>query len=77
MFAQIVIGPPGVGKTTYCDGMQQLLEGIQRPTTIINLDPANEELPYTCAINLRELISLEKVMDQMSLGPNGGTYQFN
>ena len=28
MFGQIVIGPPGAGKTTYCRAMQEFLTGI-------------------------------------------------
>ena len=30
MFGQAVIGPPGSGKTTYCDGMSQFLRLIGR-----------------------------------------------
>ena len=47
-FGQIVIGPPGSGKTTYCDYMCQLLRGLNRKVAILNIDPANEQesLPY-------------------------------
>ena len=27
---QVVIGPPGSGKTTYCNGMYQFLNGMER-----------------------------------------------
>lgn len=27
MFGQLVIGPPGAGKTTYCKAMQEFLTG--------------------------------------------------
>lgn len=43
-----------------------------RSPTVVNLDPANDELPYECAIDVRELISCSDVMDAMGLGPNGG-----
>lgn len=72
MFGQIVIGPPGSGKTTYCYGMQQFLSGLGRDVAIINLDPANENIPYKCAVNIYDLVTLEEVMDTMKLGPNGG-----
>jgi hypothetical protein len=79
-FAQWVIGPPGSGKTTYCNGMSQFLTAMgrshplpleiypplqnsilpspkaqhnlpsnpvfHRKVCIINLDPANDALPY-------------------------------
>ncbi|OAQ30747.1 hypothetical protein K457DRAFT_93034 [Linnemannia elongata AG-77] len=71
-FAQVVIGPPGSGKTTYCNGMYQFLNGMERKTTIVNLDPANEVVPYPTDISILELISLEDTMDNLQLGPNGG-----
>ena len=47
-FGQIVIGPPGSGKTTYCDAMAQLLRNLGREVAVLNIDPANEGeiLPY-------------------------------
>eukprot|EP00123_Amoebidium_parasiticum_P022235 comp82925_c0_seq1/m.48422 comp82925_c0_seq1/g.48422 ORF comp82925_c0_seq1/g.48422 comp82925_c0_seq1/m.48422 type:complete len:294 (-) comp82925_c0_seq1:206-1087(-) len=71
-FAQVVIGPPGSGKTTYCTGMKEFLTQLGRKVAIVNLDPANDFLPYEPAINLSELITLEDVMDKLELGPNGG-----
>ncbi|KAH0925688.1 hypothetical protein HID58_017944 [Brassica napus] len=72
VFGQIVIGPPGSGKTTYCNGMSQFLSLIGRKVAVVNLDPANDALPYECAVNIEELIKLEVVMAECSLGPNGG-----
>ncbi|CAG8741049.1 13218_t:CDS:2, partial [Acaulospora morrowiae] len=71
-FGQIVIGPPGSGKTTYCNGMQQFLNGIGRKVSIVNLDPANDFLPYQSAINITDLIVLQDAMEELRLGPNGG-----
>lgn len=42
LYGQIVVGHPGAGKTTYCNGMQQYLRCIGRETLVVNLDPANE-----------------------------------
>ena len=42
IYGQVVVGPPGSGKTTYCDGMQQYLRLLGRDAWVINLDPANE-----------------------------------
>lgn len=73
MFGQIVIGPPGSGKSTYCFGMYQFLSAIGRKCCIINLDPANERLPYpNCAFDIRDYVTIEEVMEEFNLGPNGG-----
>ncbi|KAG9686088.1 putative ATP binding protein, partial [Aureobasidium melanogenum] len=71
-FAQLVIGPPGAGKSTYCDGMHQFLTAIDRKCAVVNLDPANDKTSYPCALDIRDLVSLEEVMEQEELGPNGG-----
>ncbi|XP_009865582.1 PREDICTED: GPN-loop GTPase 2 [Apaloderma vittatum] len=71
-FGQVVIGPPGSGKTTYCHGMQEFLGRIGRKVTVVNLDPANEAMPYQCAVDIAELITLPDVMENLKLGPNGG-----
>ncbi|KAM7255981.1 hypothetical protein ACFE04_011722 [Oxalis oulophora] len=78
VFGQVVIGPPGSGKMTYCNGMSQFLQLIGRKVAVINLDPANDSLPYPfpfrydCAVNIEHLIKLSDVMAQHNLGPNGG-----
>ncbi|KAG1108914.1 hypothetical protein G6F42_015822 [Rhizopus arrhizus] len=71
-FGQVIVGPPGSGKTTYCWGAYQYLTAIGRKVAIVNLDPANDNIPYPCAINLADLITLEDTMNELSLGPNGG-----
>lgn len=71
-FAQLVIGPPGSGKSTYCDGMHQFFTAVGRKCSVVNLDPANDNTNYPCALDIRDLVSLEYVMEQEELGPNGG-----
>jgi len=71
-FGEIVVGSPGSGKSTYCYGKHQLLTALNRPISIVNLDPANDNIPYPCAIDIASLITLKDVMDTYSLGPNGG-----
>ncbi|XP_071820033.1 GPN-loop GTPase 2-like [Apostichopus japonicus] len=71
-FAQVVIGPPGSGKTTYCKGMQEFLSKIGRKVAVVNLDPANDLLPYDAAVDISELVNLDDVMENLKLGPNGG-----
>lgn len=105
LYGQIVIGAPGSGKTTYCDGMQQYLRLLGRDCWVVNLDPANEvplkpptqsdgaatsgggddheeddddegtnsQLPYETILDVcQDIISLDSVMSELHLGPNGG-----
>lgn len=71
-FGQLVIGPPGSGKTTYCNGAQQYLRAAQRRVALVNLDPANDVLPYEPDVDVCDLVCLEQVMAEFGLGPNGG-----
>lgn len=71
-FGQIVIGPPGSGKSTFCAGMSDFLTSLGRKVAVVNLDPANESLYYKCAVDVSTLITLDDVMESLKLGPNGG-----
>eukprot|EP00375_Theileria_parva_P000602 XP_763272.1 hypothetical protein [Theileria parva strain Muguga] len=42
-YAQIVLGPAGSGKTTYCKVFQDYLFSCKRNCYIVNLDPATED----------------------------------
>ncbi|CAG8638410.1 10321_t:CDS:2 [Acaulospora colombiana] len=70
-FGEIVIGAPGAGKSTYAYGKYQLFTALQRPIAIVNLDPANDNLPYPCEISISSLITLQDAMEEFGLGPNG------
>lgn len=70
-FAQIVVGPPGSGKSTFCNGMQQFMSAIGRKCSVVNLDPANDQTSYPCPLDVRKLLTLEEIMADDSLGPNG------
>ncbi|MCJ1309836.1 hypothetical protein MMC25_003497 [Agyrium rufum] len=70
-FAQLVIGPPGSGKSTYCNGMHQFMSAIGRQCSVVNLDPANDHTDYPCALDVRSLVTLEEIMEDDRLGPNG------
>lgn len=71
-FGTLVMGPAGAGKTTFCTALIQHLQTVRRSCFYVNLDPAAESFAYTPDLDIRELISLEDVMEEMSLGPNGG-----
>jgi|UniRef100_A0ACD5WCQ5 GTPase SAR1 family protein len=71
-FAQLVIGPAGSGKSTYCSGLFQHCETVGRRIHMVNLDPAAEHFSYPVSTDIRELISLDDVMEELGMGPNGG-----
>ena len=73
-YAQLVMGPAGSGKSTYCDYLSKYCEEMNRSVKLVNLDPAAEFFKYPVTADVRDLIQLDDVMDDESLsfGPNGG-----
>ncbi|MFM7857209.1 MAG: ATP/GTP-binding protein [Flammeovirgaceae bacterium] len=61
-FGVLMIGAPGVGKSTFCKVLQQHMTEIKRPHCVINLDAANDNIYYECGIDIRDLITLEDAM---------------
>tara|TARA_R110002050_G_C8685300_1_gene493331 strand:- start:354 stop:638 length:285 start_codon:yes stop_codon:yes gene_type:complete len=62
-YAQIIVGPAGSGKSTYCEMIAQHLMTKGRSVHIVNLDPAAEVFNYKPSIDIRELVSLTDVME--------------
>lgn len=44
---------------------------MHRSVHVINLDPAAEEFQYDADLDIKELISVDEVMEQLGYGPNG------
>lgn len=80
--AQIIIGPAGTGKvfyllyftyqSTYCNTIYEYCVSQKRTVRLINLDPAADNLPYKCDLDIRDLITLDDVVEELNYGPNGG-----
>lgn len=72
---QLVTGPAGSGKSTYSHILQQHCLSLgprhRRRIHIANLDPAAESFRYEVSFDVRDLISVDDVMDELKLGPNG------
>ena len=45
-YAQLVMGPAGSGKSTYCNYIQKHCEVLHRSIKVVNLDPAAESFHY-------------------------------
>lgn len=73
-YAVLVTGPAGAGKSTFCNGLMTHLQTSKRTGHLVNLDPAanSDAFEYEPAIDIRDLISLEDVMNELNYGPNGG-----
>ena len=69
---QIVMGPAGSGKSTYCLEIYKNMRLTQSSVKVINLDPSIENIEYPDSIDIRDLINIEDIMDEFYLGPNGG-----
>ena len=69
-----MIGPAGSGKSTYCSTLATHAENVGRRVDVVNLDPAAEHFNYQPIFDVRDLISVEDVMEdpEIKLGPNGG-----
>lgn len=70
-YAQLVMGPAGSGKSTYINAIRIHCENIKRIVHCINLDPAAEVFNYPVTIDIRNLINIDDVMEELSFGPNG------
>ncbi|TKR64391.1 hypothetical protein L596_024934 [Steinernema carpocapsae] len=72
-YCQLVIGPAGSGKSTYCATLQQHTQNAGRTVHIVNLDPAAEVFNYKAAVDVKDLISVQDVQEdeELVLGPNG------
>ncbi|KAJ6006195.1 GPN-loop GTPase 3 [Penicillium sp. IBT 35674x] len=71
-FGVLVMGPAGAGKTTFSNAVIQHLQSTRRSCFYVNLDPAAENFTYEPDLDIRDLITLEDVMEELQLGPNGG-----
>lgn len=73
------MGPAGSGKSTYCQAIQEHCANVAaggartrgRNVKVANLDPAAETFRYDVAFDVRDLISVDDVTDELGLGPNG------
>ena len=73
-YGQLVVGPAGSGKSTYCSTVVKYCQDVKRVVHVVNLDPAAEYFDYPVEIDICELIRVDDVMDDedLKLGPNGG-----
>lgn len=71
-YAVFVTGPAGAGKSTFCASLLTHAQASNRQVHLVNLDPAADRFEYAPAVDIRDLINLEDVMEELEFGPNGG-----
>jgi len=73
-YAQLVMGPAGSGKSTYCAALTAHAQDCKRTINVVNLDPAAEFFNYQPIADIRDLIQVDDVMEdeELRFGPNGG-----
>ena len=49
-----------------------MASSLGRTVRVINLDPASEDKEFVYDVDVRDLITVSDVMEEMKLGPNGG-----
>lgn len=55
-------------QSTYCHALINHMHAGRRSAIAINLDPAAEKFHYQPTIDIRDLVTLEDVMEEMELG---------
>lgn len=73
-YVVLVTGPSGSGKTTFSVNLKNYFNAFFINNTLVNLDPANvnDDIISKYNINILEFITLNDVMENLGLGPNGG-----
>lgn len=73
-YAILVCGPAGCGKSTFCSALMQHAQATGRVMHLFNLDPAAENFAEGIqpSVDIRDLVGLEDVMEDLDFGPNGG-----
>ena len=67
----IIVGPAGSGKSTLTKAFGEYLKGEGHTVNYLNLDPGAESLPYNPSYDVRELVTVEQIIKEEGLGPNG------
>ena len=65
------VGTAGSGKSTLVGAYRDWLDDAGVDSIVINMDPGADSVPYEPDVDIREWISLDEVMQEYSLGPNG------
>jgi len=71
MHCIFILGTAGSGKSLLTASLAEWMIKEGENVATLNLDPGVFKLPYEPDVDVRSYISIEKLMDQYRLGPNG------
>ncbi|MDH5266818.1 MAG: ATP/GTP-binding protein [Candidatus Bathyarchaeota archaeon] len=71
MLIIFIVGTAGSGKSLLTACFADWLKIQKQNVAIVNLDPGVLTLPYTPDIDARDYVSVQRLMEEYKLGPNG------
>jgi len=71
MLIIFIVGTAGSGKSLLTACLADWLKIQKQNVAIVNLDPGVITLPYTPDIDARDYVSVQRLMEEYKLGPNG------
>ncbi len=72
-----IVGTAGAGKSLLASKIFEYYTRNGAFVGMLNLDPAVENLPYTCDVDVRDYVDIVSIMRQYDLGPNGSMIMAN
>ena len=71
VYISFIIGTAGSGKSLLTSSLANKLRQEKQSVATLNLDPGVVDLPYTPEIDIRDYITVDTIMEEYELGPNG------
>jgi len=71
VFVVFIIGTAGSGKSMLTAAFCEWLKMSKQDVSTVNLDPGVLSLPYPPDVDVRDYVSIEKLIEEYGLGPNG------
>ena len=72
-----ISGTAGSGKSLLTSKLYEYYTKNGAFTSVLNLDPGVESLPYTCDVDVKDFVDIVSIMQQYDLGPNGALIMAN
>ena len=72
-----IVGTAGAGKSLLASKIFEYYTRNGAVVGMLNLDPAVENLPYTCDVDVSDYVDIVSIMRQFDLGPYGSMIMAN